>query len=88
MVRVTEAHYVGGHKIHVRLSNGKSGIVDLGAALWGPVFEALRDPATFQAFQVSPVTHTIEWDNGADLAPEYLEANLVLDPKAERSLCP
>jgi hypothetical protein len=87
MVRVTEARYVGDCKIHVHFSNGKSGIVDLGPAPWGPAFETLRDPTAFQTFLVSPVTHTIEWDNGADLAPEYLEANLVPDPKAEGAHC-
>ena len=36
------------------------------------MFEPLKDPAVFRRFEVSDVLHTIRWENGADLAPEYL----------------
>jgi hypothetical protein len=45
--------------------------------LWGPVFQPLKDPEKFKRFKVSEVFHTICWDNGADLAPEYLYAKMV-----------
>ena len=41
------------------------------------MFEPLKDPATFQRFELSPVLHTIQWENDADLAPEYLYAKMV-----------
>ena len=34
--------------------------------------EPLRDPEFFARVSVNPETGTIEWPNGADLAPEFL----------------
>ena len=72
MLEVVRAEHVGGYSIHMQFNNGESGIVDLSEALWGPVFEPLKDPAVFGRFEVSDVLHTIKWENDADLAPEYL----------------
>jgi hypothetical protein len=36
------------------------------------VFEPLRDPAVFSQFTIHPEFHTLVWENGADLAPEFL----------------
>jgi hypothetical protein len=72
MLEVTDAQYAGNYKISLTFNNRISGIVDLENALWGPVFEPLKDPAIFAKFQVSEVLHTIYWDNGADFAPEFL----------------
>ena len=46
--------------------------VDLSEELKGEVFEPLRDPTVFRQVRVNPETQTIEWPNGADLAPEFL----------------
>lgn len=72
MLEVTAAEYLDGHRVRVRFSNGEAGTVDLADALWGPTFEPLRDPAVFRRLEVSPVLHTIRWENGADFAPEFL----------------
>ena len=77
MLEVTAAEYVEGHRIRICFNNGEEGTVDLSDALWGPVFEQLRDPAIFQRFRLSPVFHTIQWENDADLAPEYLYEKMV-----------
>ena len=77
MIEVTAAEYVDGHRIQIAFSNGKQGIVDLTDTLWGPMFEPLRDLRVFQKFEVSPVLHTIRWENDADLAPEYLYEKMV-----------
>jgi len=71
-IRVTNAKYVDGYKIFVIFNDGKEGIVDLANELSGPVFEPLKEQANFQRFHVDDVTHTIVWENGADLAPEFL----------------
>jgi hypothetical protein len=76
MIEVTGAEYVDAHRIRIRFSNGEQGIVDLSDALWGPVFEPLRDPLAFQRFEVSPEIHTIRWANDADFAPEFLYEKL------------
>ena len=72
MLEVVAAEYVSGYKIRVEFNTGVSGEVDLGDALWGPVFEPLRDTEAFRRFKVSDVLHTVSWANGADFAPEFL----------------
>jgi hypothetical protein len=61
-----------GYVIWLRFSDGTAGEIDLGPELHGPVFESLRDPAVFAAFQVHPEFQTLVWPNGADFAPEFL----------------
>lgn len=77
MTEVRRAQYLDNYRIEIELSTGQSGIVDLEESLWGPVFEPLRDVTRFRRFAVSPVLHTIVWDDGADFAPEYLRDKMV-----------
>lgn len=77
MLEVLSAEYVRGYRIRIEFSSGERGEVDLEDALWGPVFEPVRDPEAFRRFRVSPVLHTIAWENDADLAPEFLRDKMV-----------
>ena len=77
MLELTSAQYLDGYRIRVQFNDGREGNVDLGGALWGPVFEPLRDVTVFRQFQISEVLHTIVWENNADLAPEYLLAKMI-----------
>ena len=77
MLEVTAAQYVHQFRIRIRFNNGDEGVVDLADALWGPMFEPLKDPAVFRRFEVSEVMHTVQWENDADLAPEYLHQKMV-----------
>jgi hypothetical protein len=77
MLEVTSAKYLDGYRIRVQFNDGQEGDVDLGDALWGPVFEPLHDLSLFQRFWVSEALHTIHWENNADLAPEYLLAKMI-----------
>ena len=80
MLEVTSAQYVEGHKIRLSFNTGQSGIVDLKDALWGPIFEPIKDSNAFEQFTLSKTLHTISWENGADFAPEFL-----LDKMIEQS---
>jgi len=71
-LHVIEARYLDAFRIEVAFNNGKRGIADLSEALKGPVFEPLKNPEQFARFQVDPELETIVWENGADLAPEYI----------------
>jgi len=82
MFEVTSADYVEGYKIKITFSNGEAGVVDLEAALWGPVFEPLKDQHAFSRFTVSDVIHTLCWENGADFAPEFLYHRMVEQAQA------
>ena len=77
MLEVTKAEYMEGYRIQITFNNGASGVVDLKEALWGAMFEKLKDYNTFRKFEVSDVVHTIRWENDADLAPEYLHEKMV-----------
>jgi hypothetical protein len=77
MLEVVNAWYEGGYNVWIEFNDGVSGVVDLSDALWGPVFEPLRGIARFKRFEVSKTLHTLAWDKGADLAPEYLRERLV-----------
>ncbi len=79
MLEVVRARYEGGYRVWVELDDSVAGTADLGGALWGPVFEPLKDVEQFKRFTVSDVLHTLVWDNGADLAPEYLRELLTAE---------
>ena len=72
MEDVIEVRYVSGYGIWLRFEDGTEGEIDLSSEIHGPVFEPLRDAAYFARVRVNPDTGTIEWPNGADLAPEFL----------------
>ena len=78
ILHVVEAHYEHDYVVRVKFNDGAEGLVDLAAELYGEMFEPLRDPARFRAFRVDPELETIVWDNGADLAPEFLHEHLVV----------
>ena len=86
MLEVVQAEYVEGYKVKVSFSSGEKGVVDLTDALWGPVFAPLRNVTQFQQFYLSPVLHTIAWENEADFAPEYLRAKMFEQAQAGASV--
>lgn len=71
-LHITGAAYLHDFQVEITFNNGKKGIADLSAALKGPVFEPLRNPAEFSKFVLDQELETITWPNGADLAPEYI----------------
>lgn len=69
-LEVTQANYINDFKISLRFNDGAEMTVDLENELNGTVFIPLKDKSIFKKFSI--VFNTIEWDNGADFAPEYL----------------
>jgi Protein of unknown function (DUF2442) len=76
MLEVTRAEYRDGYRIGIEFNNGEAGVVDLADALWGPMFEPMKDVERFKRFVVSDMLHTLSRENDADLAPEYLYEKL------------
>ena len=74
MLHITKVRPTGTYRLLLELSDGMTGEVDLAAELDGPVFEPLRAPAMFAQVSVHPEINTITWPNGADFAPEFLQA--------------
>lgn len=82
MIFVKSVKYLIDYKIFVTFDDGSAGEVDLQGLLSGPVFEPLKDKSYFSRLMVDPELETVVWPNGADLAPEFLKANLAKTAKA------
>lgn len=67
---VVRAEYVNNYKIKLWFNNKVTKVVDLLPSLKGIVFEPLKDIDYFKRFKIK--YNTLEWENGADFAPEYL----------------
>jgi len=78
MVYITEAQYVDGYKLQLVFNNKKQGIVDLSDTIkhdHRPIFTELSDLKKFKRFRLE--ADTIVWENGLDIAPEYLYQKLI-----------
>jgi len=71
-ISVKNAKYLEDYKIEIEFNNHKKGVVDLSDELYGEVFEPLKDKKLFSKIKVDKDLETVTWENGADLAPEYL----------------
>jgi hypothetical protein len=69
ILHITEARYLDNYRVEVVFNDGKKGVADLSEILTGEVFEPLKNLDAFTKFHVD---YTIIWENGADLAPEYI----------------
>ncbi len=78
ILHVVEAKYKHDYVIYLRFNDGAEGYVDLASELFGEMFAPLRDKKKFEAFKVDPELNTVVWDNGADLAPEFLHDRLLI----------
>ena len=76
ILHVVDVKYVRDYIIWVRFNDGIDGEVDLSAELEGEVFGPLKDQKLFRTVKVDSLLGTVVWDNGADLAPEFLYDNL------------
>jgi hypothetical protein len=69
---VTSVEYVSGYKLRLGFEDGSVKVVDLAAHLDGEMFEPLRDLRLFKTAKLNADIDTVVWDNGADMAPEFL----------------
>jgi len=72
-LHVTDVEHLDNYRIRVDFDNGSTKEVDLEDELYGAIFEPLRKVEFFERVTVNPATGTIEWPNGADFAPEFLD---------------
>ena len=78
--KIRSVEHLGDFRLRLAFADGRMTEIDLADKLSctvGPVFEALRDPALFAQVAVDPELGTIMWPNGADLAPDALQARVV-----------
>ena len=82
ILHVVEARYLQGYAVQLKFSDGSEGFVDLAGELHGEMFAPLKDLEKFKAFTVDAELNTIVWQNGADLAPEFLRDRLLVQAEA------
>ncbi|MDE6633490.1 MAG: DUF2442 domain-containing protein [Muribaculaceae bacterium] len=73
MLKVKKSEYGGGYSIICTFNNGEKKKVDISALFHLPIFAELKDMSEFLKFGLDPFT--VCWDNGADIAPNYLYTN-------------
>ncbi|OFX42763.1 MAG: hypothetical protein A2046_00585 [Bacteroidetes bacterium GWA2_30_7] len=69
-LEVINAKYLNDFKIFLEFNDGVSKTVDLKNELNGEIFNSLKNKNYFKKFIIK--YNTIEWENGADFAPEFL----------------
>ena len=75
MIWVTDAKALPDFRLRVCFSDGSEGEIDLREFIETdsrPIVKALRDQSTFSSIRVE--MDTVVWENGFDLAPEFLRA--------------
>ncbi len=82
LLKITSAKYLGDYLFHLEFNDGTTGEADIKKELWGEVFEPLKKEDKIKGFHIE--NGTLEWLNGADLAPEFLY-ELVEQGKTELS---
>jgi hypothetical protein len=70
LIRVTDVEYLQDYTMRLEFSDGLQKQIDFYPLLKGKLFEPLKDKNNFIQFGLNH--WTIEWANGADLAPEFL----------------
>lgn len=72
ILHVTDAKYLQDYTIAFSFNNGEKRKVDLSMLFQYPAFSHLKDKNKFIHFGLK---ETIYWDNGLDVAPEFLLSN-------------
>ncbi len=76
MIWIVGANYLGDYKVFVRFNDGKEAEIDLEEYIKskseGTIFAPLKNLENFKTVRFNSDTDTIEWANGADIAPERL----------------
>lgn len=84
ILHTTEVSPLPDYRLRLCFNNGECGEVDLSSELDGEVFEPLRDPVRFATARHDSILRTVAWDNGADLAPEFLLELMILKTAVTR----
>jgi len=69
---ITDVQYEDDYALLLTFEDGSVRRVDLADELEGDIFEPLRDLRNFQTAHLNEDIDTVVWDNGADMAPDFL----------------
>lgn len=74
---IIEVKVVKNSILYIRFENGVSGEIDISKVVpFEGIFSKFKDLSYFATVKINQELGTIVWDNGADLAPDYLYAVL------------
>lgn len=71
-LHINKIEYEKDYQLKLTFNNNEVKKVDLKNELYGEVFEELNNIEKFKQYFLNKNTKTIEWENGADFAPEFL----------------
>ena len=71
-LHVIDVLYLEDYKLRLEFNEGTVKVVDLKNELFGEIFKPLLNIELFKQVKINPDKNTIEWENGADFAPEFL----------------
>ena len=69
---ITNVSHEHGYTLRLTFEHGNVRRVDLKDHLDGEVFEPLKNPERFRTAHLNEDIDTVVWDNGADMAPDFL----------------
>lgn len=78
MLNIIKAKYIKDYKLEVAFDDNKKGVVDLKETIENDhreIFQELQDQKKFKRIKVD--MDTVVWENGLDLAPEFLRELLL-----------
>ncbi|MEX0811181.1 MAG: DUF2442 domain-containing protein [Chitinophagales bacterium] len=85
LIKVTTAKHLKEYKLELSFNDGLRRTIDLKKHLAGPIYQPLKNVEYFKSFTLN--RWTIEWENGADFAPEFLhKLALEQNPKSDKQL--
>lgn len=74
---VVNAACLRDYKLFIQFADGSQGVIDLTDKVGrGGIFLPLTDRQYFCRLKVDDQLHTITWEDGADLSPEFLYERL------------
>lgn len=74
-LHVIEAKYISDYQVWLEFNDNTNGIADFSNELDGEIFEPLKNINYFKNFHLEG--HTLNWENGADFAPEFLKSIII-----------
>ena len=72
-LHVSKVTYLEDYRLQIHFNDDTIHVIDLANELEGEIFEPLQTKTYFQQVSINEETGTIEWPNGADFAPEFLQ---------------
>lgn len=85
MERIVHLEVTRPFVLYVEFDDGVAGEYDMSDRLNGPVFEPLRDPATFAQVRLAEWGAPV-WPNGVDIAPDAIHERIrSIEVQAARS---